>query len=160
MAKLSITRRDGQTFEVLVDGSDLDAVLGAGPWYVQLPGKSRRSKLYVWHHNETGVPEYLHRWLLKPGELLVDHENGDGLDNRRQNLRAATRSQNGYNRGATRTNKSGLKGASWDKARSLWKAQIVVNRLHINLGHFATPEEAHAVYVRASEQHGEFQRTS
>jgi hypothetical protein len=157
MAKLFITRRSGEVFEVQVDDADLERVEAAGPWHVQLPGKSRRTKLYVWHHAEDGTFEYLHRWLMEPGVLLVDHVNGDGLDCRRENLRLATRSQNGYNRGVPRTNTSGFKGVTWAHDMKQWKAQIGVNRKHINLGFFDSPEDAHAAYLRAAEQHhGEF----
>jgi len=87
----------------------------------------------------------------------VDHINRDPSDNRWENLRPATRAENCHNIGVPSHNTSGLKGASFDKARNLWQAGIKVNGRRIALGRYETAEEAHAAYVKAAEKYfGEF----
>jgi len=90
----------------------------------------------------------------------IDHIDGDGLNNIRSNLRAATRSQNLYNRGKTKNNTSGIKGVSWDKGCSKWRSQIQSNGTHYHLGSFDTKEEAAEAYREAAKKvHKEFSNT-
>lgn len=90
----------------------------------------------------------------------VDHKNGDGLDNRTENLRPAAKDQNQFNRGKQRNNSSGFKGVSWQKQKGRWQAQIRANGKTRHLGLFHDPKEAHAAYVAAAERlHGEFARS-
>jgi hypothetical protein len=102
----------------------------------------------------------MHRVILNaPPGIQVDHVNGDGLDNRRANLRLATRSQNQHNQRISLANSSGFKGVSYDSARASWRAHIMVNRRRIWLGRFTTAEEAAAAYRAAStKHHGAFGR--
>lgn len=102
-------------------------------------------------------------WLYMTGEwpkAQVDHINGDRADNRWTNLRAATSAQNGANVGLRSTNKSGVKGVSWDLKKNCWRAQIMVNYKALFLGYFASVEEASAARRAAEEvHHGVFART-
>jgi hypothetical protein len=87
----------------------------------------------------------------------IDHRNLNSLDNRRQNLRPATQSQNMANRSAPKHNTSGLKGAYWRKDYQRWGAKIQVNYHQKSLGLFDTKEQAHAAYLAAAQQAwGEF----
>lgn len=96
-----------------------------------------------------------------PKEMNIDHINGDGTDNRIENLRLATPAQNSWNRGLNKNNTSGIKGVRFYKATGRWHATIWVKWDSIHLGYFATQEEAAAAYARAAEQlHGEFARTA
>lgn len=89
----------------------------------------------------------------------VDHANGVRSDNRFENLRAATQSENIANRGPNRNNKVGLKGVS--RFGNRYRAQITANRKHMYLGLFDTAEEAHEAYCAASAKHfGGFARSS
>jgi hypothetical protein len=90
----------------------------------------------------------------------IDHARPENtLDNRRSNLRRATASENGANRGIPAHNKSGFKGVSWHKARSKWRAFIKVNRKQIHLGLFSQKEDAARVYDQAAILHfGKFAR--
>lgn len=108
--------------------------------------------------------EIMHRVILEriigrplmPGEL-VDHIDGDGLNNRRANLRLATPKENMRNRKRAVTNKSGYKGVTFFPRTGKWKASIGVDGKCISLGYFDTPQSAYAAYCKAGrELHGEF----
>lgn len=89
----------------------------------------------------------------------VDHINGDGLDNRRCNLRLATPQQNQGNSRKRSNNRSGFKGV-WLHGNK-YQAQIGVNYHTQYLGTFDTPEAAHEAYCKAAhELFGEFARES
>lgn len=105
---------------------------------------------------------YMHRAILgAPRGVQVDHVDGDGLDNRRGNLRAATQSQNNLNRRIGKNNRSGYKGVLWFPRTGRWQAVIKVNRSRRHLGYFSTPKEAHEAYCAAAKElHGEFARTA
>jgi hypothetical protein len=91
----------------------------------------------------------------------IDHANGNGLDNRRSNLRPFTGAQNHWNSGISRTNWSGHKGVGWNKAEGKWRARIQANGKRLFLGYFDTAEDAgHAYDAAARELHGEFARTA
>lgn len=87
--------------------------------------------------------------------LVLDHVNGDHLDNRIENLREATFTQNSMNRPGWST--SGFKGVSKHNQTGKWQARIKVNGKDKYLGLFEHPEDAHQAYREAcSEIHGEF----
>jgi hypothetical protein len=100
----------------------------------------------------------MHRVLLDaPDNMEVDHIDGDGLNNRRSNLRLATHTDNMRNRRTQKNNQSGIKGVS--RSRRSWIAQIRVNGKNRYLGTFPTAESAHAAYAAAAKElHGKFAR--
>jgi hypothetical protein len=88
---------------------------------------------------------------------FVDHKNRNRLDNRRSNLRAATRSQNGANRTKATGKSSVYKGVSYAKARGLWIAEIRVNGRALRIGAFVSEVDAAMAYDAAARAHfGEF----
>jgi len=96
--------------------------------------------------------------IAKPGEI-VDHINGDTLDNRKQNLRIATPLQNARNKKRAKNNTSGFKGVEWDPRRSKWRAAIVVQGRRRHLGHFDDAREASKRYEEAAKNiFGQFYR--
>jgi hypothetical protein len=103
----------------------------------------------------------LHR-LLCPWWDEVDHEDGDGLNNVRSNLRdGAGRGKNGANTGMRTNNTSGYKGVLWNRRTCKWFAQIKVNGKQIYLGTYAEPEAAADAYDRAAVRHfGEYAKTN
>lgn len=130
--------------------------------YARRKGFTAVRSIYIGNHKSRN--ELMHRVILarKLGRdlqstELVDHANGNPLDNRRANLRLATRSQNMMNRSKNINNQSGFKGVIFHKESGKWRAVINANKKRHRLGLFDTPEEAHAAYCKAAEfLHGEF----
>jgi len=102
----------------------------------------------------------MHRVILgcKPSEE-GDHKNGNGLDNRRENLRVCIDVQNGYNRKVGKNNSIGYKGVRFCKNHKTrpWRAVTEFKDRSIHIGYFATREEAARAYdKKVKELHGEF----
>jgi hypothetical protein len=110
-----------------------------------------------------GRPYRAHRlaWLYVTGKWcsrMIDHRDGNPSNDRWENLRRATRSQNSANRRLHRNNTCGYKGVSRDGGR--WRAAICKNGRRHHLGIFSTPQAAHAAYAKAARKlFGEFART-
>ena len=83
---------------------------------------------------------------------LIDHINGNKSDNRLENLRLATPTQNQANSIRGVNNTSGYKGVSYIKSRGVFQATISVKGKNRNLGSFRCPKEAHTAYVKASKE--------
>lgn len=100
----------------------------------------------------------LHRFLRDaPAGFDVDHTNKHKLDNRRKNLRLATRSQNNANSGTRANSTSHYKGVSWNKRDKVWRAGICVNGDKRYLGSFRDEVEAAKAYdCAAREAWGDF----
>lgn len=104
----------------------------------------------------------MHRDIMNaPEGIKIDHKNGNGLDNRRENLRFCTQSQNAMNSKIPKSNKTGYKGVSYIKRDRIYQAHIKANGKAINLGSFHDPVEAAKVYDEAAIKYfGEFAKTN
>jgi hypothetical protein len=99
---------------------------------------------------------YLHKIIINI-QSRVDHINQNRKDCRELNLRPATQSQNGINRGPQKNNTSGYKGVYLDNRYNKWSAKIKKNGKQINLGLFVNKEDAALVYnENAIKLFGEF----
>jgi len=95
----------------------------------------------------------MHRLILNaPQGLLVDHIDGDGLNNRKANLRLCTIAQNNRNSRPYRNATSKYKGVCWEKQCRKWYAKIRPNRKTISLGLFTNQIDAAVAYDRKAEQ--------
>ena len=96
---------------------------------------------------------YMHKQLLStPKGFDTDHINGDKLDNRRCNLRIATRGQNNANTPKQKGCSSRYRGVCWHSQRNKWKAEIKVNQTKKHLGVFINEEDAARAYDAAAKQ--------
>lgn len=124
-------------------------------------GKRRKDGTFLWYARTTFQQQRfsMHRFIAgaQVGQL-VDHRDGDGLNNRRDNLRLCTTQQNMMNQGKTHGS-SRFKGVAWHRASGKWMGVIRHNRKNIYLGLHLTEESAARAYdAKAAELFGEFAR--
>lgn len=146
--------------QAVIDASDA-CLVGGINWQARTSGQTTYAMSSKQTGPKTWIARIMHRMIVSaPDGMQVDHIDGDGLNNRRSNLRIVTAAQNAQNVGTRRNNKSGIKGVCWHKAKGKWDASITVNRKFIHLGQFAKIEDAASAYTEASVRlHGEFARS-
>lgn len=141
MSKIIEVYSKGERFEIIIDDD------------IELPSSICRvfakKNYFTVRHNKKTIK--LHRWIMNVTDknIHVDHQNGNTLDNRRENLRLCTNKQNTQNKK--------VKGYYYDKAYGKYRTSIRVDGKLKNLGRFNTPEEAQQAYRKAhAEAFGEF----
>lgn len=102
----------------------------------------------------------LHSFLMQPPPgKVVDHIDGDSLNNRRSNLRVVTQSQNLMNKRVRRNTVLRFKGVNWDKSRGKWMVKVQKEREVIWIGRFDDEIDAALAYNEAARIHfGEYAR--
>lgn len=153
----------------IIDDIDAGIVNTKDKWYAHLQKNYRGGGKYIAarrFRNANGgrTLESMHRVILErvlnrklERHELVDHKNGDPLDNRRENLRLATPQQNTHNRGINPRNRCGFKGVMWRKDRNKWLAKITISGQFIHLGLFEDILDAAKAYNEAAIKYfGEF----
>jgi hypothetical protein len=147
-----------QGYVAIIDAADAEQVL-AHKWHVM----RNKNTCYAvrnlpWNGGKRPC-QLMHRLIMGVAHMHVDHRDGDGLNNRRTNLRLCTRSQNLGNSRCAPRNTSGFKGVRFNRRIGRYYAQICVDHRSTYLGSYVTAEEAHAAYVRAArEKFGAFAR--
>lgn len=141
---IPVVRRNGDVHEVIVDS---DFEIDRKVW-VGITKGAAYAGITIDKKNKK-----LHRYILgvhnEDPNILVDHINGNPLDNRKENLRICTHLQNQANKKS--------KGYYWDKYNQKWRARIGIDGKLKSLGSFDDPEEAQQVYRKAhAEAFGEF----
>ena len=186
MKKIRLWKNKNEISELyaIVDDEDYDMVMEAigtrSKWYAHAPPGAT----YYAFRGERGLPS-MHRLVMgNPEGMCVDHINGDTLDNRKENLRVCTMSQNSMNKRLRSDSQSGYKGVYelkkpiktkyvskktgevkyyFSMPKKKFQAYIAnpdtpaKRKRHIKLGWHATAEEAAVAYdKKAIEIHGEF----
>lgn len=136
-------------YEAVIDAADVRLVEGRN-WCASVMGRS------IYAHNTlyTRVKPQkfiMHRVIIgATSSQIVDHIDGNGLNNMRSNLRTATHAENLRNQRTSTRNTSGIKGVIWDKQRGKWKAQITLSGKKHYLGLFENMDDAAQAYARGS----------
>ena len=125
------------------------------------PSKTAQSVKITLFNKSTKAHQVI--WNMMHGQIptgyVIDHINGDPLDNRLCNLRLATHAENMRNAKRSVANKTGFKGVTYHAGRFV--AKLMVNKELKYLGRYVTAEEAYSVYVEnAKKYHGEFARVA
>lgn len=110
----------------IVDDEDYEKLIKL-KWHYDSNGYARHSSWIPGLNTSTSI--MMHHFVLgiSPGrKRVVDHINGDPLDNRRVNLRIVTQQQNIFNKSPSRKGTSKFKGVYWYKARSKWCSKIML----------------------------------
>jgi len=158
MADADFTQNNKSDKRIIVDVLDENLLLDFA-WKVSSKGYAVR------YFTSEGIARrlWLHRVIA--GAIkgqIVDHANGNTLDNRRCNLRICSHAENMRNRKMHKNNSCGLKGVYFDKSvgnRMFWRAQIRHGGKKIYLGRFQDAETAHSAYLMAAKKlHGDFAR--
>ncbi len=156
MKKIELTKG----YEAIVDDEDFERV-NQYKWHAF----ERRDKKVVYAARTDHTPEgdktiRLHRFIMNaPKDMQVDHVSGNGLDNRRVNLRNCTNSDNQKNREKNKNNTTGYKGVTLNKRLRKFIPQITVNGENLYLGCYMTAKEAALAYnIAAKKYFGKFAR--
>lgn len=136
----------------IVDDEDYE-YLSQFKWYAGKSRKTYYAQRGAWIDGELKTVKMHHVIMGKKPGFVVDHINGNGLDNRRENLRLVTPRQNLQNRHITRT--SQYPGVCWRKDTRKWNAWIRIGKRNVNLGSFNDEYQAFLAYKYAVEQLGE-----
>ncbi len=135
----------------IVDPEDFDE-LNKHKWYAREAGHTFYAVRSIRKNNINVTTVQMHRQIINPPDgRVVDHKNHEGLDNRKVNLRPATRAQNAWNSiNLPKNGSSKYRGVKYSKANGKFRAAINVNGKRIHLGYFENEIDAAKAYDNAA----------
>lgn len=144
-----------------IDASDYELV-SRYKWSLKLGYNGHKNYYAMTASSKRTTHRLMHRLIMDaPKNLQVDHINGNGLDNRRCNLRICTHSENLYNQKLRYDNQSGYKGVCWHKRANKWRVQIRYNKEKLYFGVYTNPLDAALVYdAKAIKLFGKYAKTN
>jgi hypothetical protein len=148
--KLKLGSRKYPNLECLIDDEDYSLISN----YKLSPYRSGEKFRVTAYDPQTQIKYLLHRVIMSPpASMVVDHINGDPLDNRRCNLRVCTQQQNSQNSAKPTSNTSGVKGVCFDKGSGLWLVRVGEK----TIGRYRSLTEATLAYNNSAQEiFGEF----
>jgi hypothetical protein len=117
-------------------------------WYAIKSHKKFYAMTSFWE-GKNKISFQMHRLIMGFPQGIIDHKNRNGLDNRRENFRPCTLSQNSCNSSMRINNKSGVKGVSWNKQSKKWVVSIGIKRKTVSFGGYTDKNEAIEVAKKA-----------
>jgi hypothetical protein len=132
--------------QAIVSDEDYDLLVSTGPWYAA----KRRESYYAYNAKHGLMHRFLWQAWYGPAPPIVDHKDRNDLNNCRDNLREASRSENAFNSDIQGNNRSGLRGVCWRPDRGKWWVRIYHNRRAIHVGYFTTKRAAGKAYNEAA----------
>ncbi|WP_212958645.1 HNH endonuclease [Paenibacillus albilobatus] len=135
----------------VVDDEDFDKLIKFKWHYAKgyarhscwVPGLNTSTSIWM-HHVVLGI--------CPDRKKVIDHINGNPLDNRKINLRIVTHQQNIFNKSPHRKSTSKYKGVYWYKARSKWCSKIMLDGRYRHIGYFESEREAALAYNKAAKE--------
>lgn len=140
----------------LVDNEDYERV-NAFKWFAQKSGNTFYAKRGVKINGKWTI-QLMHRFIMgdSPDKSDIDHEDGDGCNNWKLNLRPCTHQENMMNQGKPNKNcSSKYLGVYWDKATNKWRVCVQIDGKTIHLGSFIIEEDAARAYDAAKKKHNQ-----
>lgn len=132
---------------------DLFGFLNQWKWHLGKGGYAYRRR-YLKDGKRSFESIYMHRLINKtPVGFQTDHVNRNKLDNRKDNLRTVTSTQNKINIGIKRNNTSGYKGVWFDKTRNKWVSELMLNQRKVFMKRFSDKEEAITARLQAEKEY-------
>ncbi len=155
MKKINISTKTYPNTFTLVDDEDYDYLM-QWKWYALY---NKKSNVFYACRNGRDIRGKqfairVHRFIISVTDtMLVDHRNHNGLDNRKNNLRVCTQSQNLRNSKIRQHTTSKYKGVSWHKRDKLWCAYIYIDNKLKHIGNFLNEKKAALAYNKAAKKY-------
>ena len=145
--------------KVAIVDDEMYDYLNQWKWFAN---KQKNDKFYVGRRilvsNKKQSTIWMHRFIMNPKKgMVIDHLDGNPLNNQKNNLRICTQSENLRNRNCNINNTSGFKGVYWHKITKKWMSYITINKKSLYLGIYTNPIKAAFAYNEAAiKYHGKF----
>lgn len=159
IATIHIVRRNGDKYVTSIDVEELSKL---EDWNTVYAGAHDKQFCAVVQRDNglrrEGNSIYLHRLITNaPEGLVVDHINGNPLDNRKSNLRIITNAENGQNlKGPQSRSTTGIRGVYYSHRDNKYTTQVTIEGVRHYLGMYSTPEQAEKAVKNFRSKHMPF----